>query len=136
MNMSKQIVFEGENIPVEKLPVPSGWRLLVGMVKIETKTAGGIVLTDEHVKGQEYLRSVGKVLAVGSECYRHPKFQGGIPIESRDPEPWVKVGDVVLVGQYSGQAIKCLDGTDAQTLKLLNDDEILAIIQDINILDR
>lgn len=131
--MSK-IKFEGENIPVEKLPKPSGWRVLVGMFKIENTTAGGIILTDEHRKGREYLRSVAKVLAVGNECYRHPKFQGGIPIETRNPEPWAKVGDVVLIGQYSGQVVNVNDGDESQTLKLLNDDEILAVIPDISVL--
>lgn len=131
----KEITFEGENIPVNKLPSPSGWRLLVGMLKINETSAGGIILTDEHRKGQEYLRSVAKVLAVGSECYRDPKFQAGVPIDKRSPDPWVNVGDIVLIGQYTGQTIGCLDGNEPQTLKLLNDDEVLAVIPDLSVLN-
>jgi len=131
-----KIVFEGEGIPLDKLPQPSGWRVLVGMCKIDERTAGGIILTEEHIRGQQYLRSIAKILAVGAECYRHPKFQGGVSIETRDPDPWVKVGDVVMIGQYAGQSVSCLDGTDPQTLKLLNDDEILAVIPDVNTLNR
>jgi len=129
-----EVKFEGENIAPEKLPIPSGWRLLVGMIKIESKSAGGIILTDEHVQGQGYLRSVAKVLAVGSESYRDPKFQAGIPIDAREPTPWVNVGDIVMIGQYSGQAITCLYDNEPQTLKFLNDDEIIAVIPDISVL--
>ena len=129
------ITFEGEHISKDKLPIPTGWRVLIGMLKVEEKTAGGIILTDEYRKGSEYLRSMAKVLAVGNECYKHSKFQGGIPVEKREPKPWVNVGDVVLVGQYAGQAIVCVgDDKEPQTLKLLNDDEILAVIPDVNVL--
>ena len=128
-------IFEGESIPPDKLPQPSGWRILVGMLRIEETTASGIVLPKEHREGQEYLRSMAKVLAVGSYAYQHEKFQGGVPIETRQPEPWVKVGDIVLVGQYAGQSVSCLDNNEPQSLKLLNDDEILCVIPDIEIIN-
>lgn len=133
--MIKNFEFEGDNVPVDKLPKPVGWRVLVGMLKVETTTAGGIVLTEETRKMSEYLRSVAKVLAIGPSCYKDPKFQGGIPLETKDPEPWVKVGDIVHIGQYAGQKV-VLDGSDGnpQTLKLLNDDEILAVVPDLNLL--
>lgn len=126
--------FEGERIDKDRLPVPAGWRLLVGMFKIEERTTGGIILTEEHRKGREYLRSLAKVLAVGDECYNHPKFQGNVPIDQRAPKPWAKVGDVVLIGQYAGQTVVVDDGNDTATLRLLNDDEILAVIPDVTIL--
>ena len=128
------MIFEGENIDKEKLPIPSGWRLLVGMLKIEEKTAGGILLTDEHVRGKSYLRNIAKVLAVGKDCYLEPKFQGGISLTERTPSQWVKVGDVVMIGQYSGQEVKCIENGAIHTLKILNDDEILAIIPDMALL--
>ena len=129
------IQFEGENIAKDRLPKPVGWRVLVGMLKIDEKTAGGIILTDEHRKGREYLRSMAKVLAVGDGCYQHPKFQGGVSIEQHVPEPWVKEGDVVLINQYSGQSISCNgDDGEQQSLRIFNDDEILAVIPDVNVL--
>lgn len=127
--------FEGEGISPDKLPKPSGWRVLIGMLKIEQQTNGGIILTDDTIETKSYLRSVGRVLAVGDGCYQHDKFQGGIPLEKRKPEPWANVGDIVMVGQYAGQAVKCLDSGETQTLKLLNDDEILAVIPDLDIID-
>ena len=129
--------FEGENIPPATLPKPAGWRVLVGMLKIEDKTEAGIILTQSHKEGKEYLRSMAKVLAVGEGAYRHDKFQGGISMEKRTPEPWAKVGDIVLVGQYAGQSINVIDLSDhsPQSLKLLNDDEILAVIPDMEIIN-
>lgn len=126
--------FEGENIEQSRLPVPAGWRLLVGMYKVEERTAGGIILTEEHRKGREYLRSLAKVLAVGDECYNHPKFQGNVPVDQRAPKPWAKVGDVVMIGQYAGQSVVVEEGDDTATLRILNDDEILAVIPDVNVL--
>lgn len=126
--------FEGEDVAPERLPKPSGWRVLVGMYRIEERTAGGIILTDEHRKGREYLRSLAKVLALGEEAYRHPKFNGGIALEQREPKPWVNVGDVVMIGQYTGQSVVIDDEGETQTLRLLNDDEILAVIPDVTIL--
>ena len=128
-------IFEGESIPPDKLPVPSGWRILVGMLKIEEKSQGGILLTEDYREGREYLRSMAKILAVGSYAYQHEKFQGGVSIENRQPEPWVKVGDIVLVGQYAGQSVSCLDNNEPQSLKLLNDDEIFCVIPDIEIIN-
>lgn len=128
----KKVNFEGENISPELLPQPSGWRLLVGMLEIESKSTGGIILTDEHVKGQGYLRNIAKVLAVGNGCYKEPKFQAGIPLNVREPSPWVKIGDVVMISQHVGQIVVCLDNNEPKTLKLLNDDEVLAVIPDIS----
>jgi co-chaperonin GroES (HSP10) len=131
----KTVNFEGQDLPREQLPQPAGWRILVGLVKIEEKTTGGILLVEDYKKGREYLRSVGKVLAVGSEAYLHEKFGGGIPLQVREPKPWVSVGDVVMIGQYAGQTISVLDvDGNVQNLKLLNDDEVLAVIPDLGVL--
>ena len=128
-----QVTFEGEEFQPEQLPIPVGWRLLVGMVKVETKTDSGIILGTDYKKEMEYLRSVGKVLAVGPEAYKHEKFQGGISLEKRNPTPWVSVGDIVVVGQYSGQTIHVVgkDG-EVQKLRFFNDDEVIGLIPDVN----
>lgn len=125
------IEFDGENIDYNKLPKPSGWRILVGSVRVSKKSAGGIILTDSTQDIQKFGRFVAKVLAVGSECYNHEKFQGGVSIKERQPERWAKVGDYVIVGQYAGQSIPVFDeNEDVVNLKLLNDDEILATVKE------
>lgn len=130
------VTFEGEHIPRNKLPIPAGFRLLIGMIKVEETTNGGIVLVEEYRQGREYLRSIGKVLAVGKDAYYHPKFQGGVDVQEATPEPWVKVGDIVCIGQYAGQAMTLLDKDgNTHTVKLLNDDAVLAIIPDISAID-
>ena len=70
----------------QKLPKPSGWRLLV--------------------------------MDMGDLCYKdQEKFPTG---------PWCKKKDWVLFGRYAGARIK-IDGGE---LRLLNDDEIMAVIED------
>jgi co-chaperonin GroES (HSP10) len=131
----KEVKFEGEHLQSSELPRPAGWRILVGMVKVETKTDSGIVLMESTKKDMEYLRSVGKVLAVGPDAYKHEKFQGGISLEQREPKPWAVVGDTVVVGQYSGQTIHVVgeDG-DIQKLRFFNDDEVIGVIDDVSVL--
>lgn len=127
--------FEGEHIPAESLPIPTGWRILVGMLKVENTTEGGIVLTTKTVEEKEYLRYMAKVLAVGSSAYIQPRFQGEIPVTEKTPKPWVNVGDVILIRQYAGQNISCLHDGEPQDLRLLNDDEVLAVIPDVTVID-
>ena len=47
------MIFEGEQIPAEKLPKPKGFRVLVGMLKIEDKTEGGILIPTKTVEVKE-----------------------------------------------------------------------------------
>jgi co-chaperonin GroES (HSP10) len=130
--MNKNFRFEAENIPPDKLPAPVGWRLLVGMIKIENVSSGGILIMDETIEKESYIRCIGKVLAVGDDCYNHPKFQGGLDLKERTPQHWAKVGDIVLIGQYTGLKVNLVDDTgETQAVKLINDDEVLAVINDI-----
>ena len=129
------MIFEGEQIPAEKLPKPKGFRILVGMLKIEEKTEGGILLPTKTVEEKEYLRDIGKVLAMAPWCYRSPNFQGQILLTEREPEPWVKVGDVIAMRKYAGQKIRCKYGGESQELVFINDDEVLGEIPDTEIID-
>jgi co-chaperonin GroES (HSP10) len=101
------------------LPEPVGYRLLVHPAKIAQKTAGGIVMVDETLELGRHVQFVAEVLAVGPDCYAHPKFMGA--------EPWCKVGDWVLVRQYSGMSFKLKDADGMPIdIRVLNDDEVLA----------
>jgi co-chaperonin GroES (HSP10) len=128
------MIFEADNIPADKLPKPSGWRILVAPVKIKEKTDGGIVLVDESKKTAEYFRDIGRVLAMGTGCYEHPKFQGGVPIQDKTPEPWCKVGDVISYNSYTGKDI-ALNYDGVCKLKVINDDEVVAVITDLSLFD-
>lgn len=105
------------------MPVPVLWRLLIEPVKVEETTAGGIVLAPETQKAKEYLRYVGKVLAIGAGAYQHSKFA--------DCQVKLEVGDWVIYQTYAGFDIKILDAQgQPRTLRFINDDEVMAIAPD------
>lgn len=105
------------------LPInPVGYRILIEPLKAVEKSKGGIILATETQEAQGHLMYVGKVVAMGGDCYRHPKFNG---------ISWCQVGDYVAHGRYSGQKIEVKDGEGGYTAyRLLNDDEVLANIAD------
>ena len=110
-----------EKVPIEKkehskLPQPTGWRLLVLPFKMSEKTKGGIIHTETTLERQQVASTCGLVLAMGSQCYDKEKFPDG---------PWCKKGDWVIFARYAGSRIQ-IDGGE---VRLLNDDEVLATIE-------
>ena len=103
---------------VEKIPQPSGWRMVLFPLKLEGKTKGGVLLTDDTVTESQVTTNICKVLKMGPECYKDKeKFPSG---------PWCKEGDWVLITRYAGSRIR-IDGGE---LRIINDDEILAVVDD------
>lgn len=86
-------------------------RVIVKRLENETKTSSGIVLPDNAAEKPDQ----GEVLAVG-------------PGKRNDKgdliTPDVKVGDRVLFGKYSGQAVK----VDGQEVLVMKEDDIFAIV--------
>jgi len=75
-----------EHLPTEKvlerLPDPTGWRILVLPYKGQGKTKGGVILTDETMQERTYTTVTGLVLKVGPDAYKD---------EKRFPDgPWCK----------------------------------------------
>jgi len=124
--------FNGDN--VENLPQPAGYRVLVGRMKLEEKTQGGIILPDEITKAKENNLSIMKVLALGNLAYKAKSFK----VDDHDDAPtapWCKVGDVVLVSKYTGLDVLVTDNEGSiETLKIINDDEVISVVSDINAL--
>jgi chaperonin GroES len=101
-----------------KLPLPTGWRILVLPFKGKKKTKGGIYYSDEQIERQQLATVCGNVLAMGPDCYKdNEKFPRG---------PWCKKGDWVIFARYAGSRFKIEGGE----VRLLNDDEIIATIKD------
>ena len=71
----------------EKLPKPTGWRMLILPFKLNEKTKGGLYLGQETLERQQVGSTCGLVLAQGPHCYDKEKFPEG---------PWCKVGDWVV----------------------------------------
>jgi chaperonin GroES len=99
-----------------KLPQPTGWRLLVLPFKMKDKTKGGLLLGQETLERQQVGSNCGMVLKTGPHCYDKERYPEG---------PWCKKGDWVIFARYAGSRIQ-IDGGE---VRLLNDDEILATIQ-------
>ena len=101
----------------DKLPQPTGWRLIVLPFKMDEKTKGGIIMNETTLEKQQVASQCGNVLAMGPQCYTD---------KERYPEgPWCKVGDWVIFARYAGSRIQIEGGE----IRLLNEDEILATIK-------
>jgi co-chaperonin GroES (HSP10) len=107
-----------EETVIDRIPVPTGWRIVILPYKGATKSKGGIVLADKTLERQQLTTVCGYVLAVGDLAYADTvKFPNGA---------WCKKGDWVVFGRYAGARLP-IDGGE---IRILNDDEILARIND------
>ena len=87
-------------------------RVVIRRKEEETKTAGGIVLPGSATEKPQQ----GEVLAVGH----------GRLLDNGDLRPLdLKVGDVVVFGQYSGQTIKI----DGEELLIMQESEIFGVFE-------
>ena len=101
---------------LDRMPDPTGWRLLILPYRGKGKTDGGIYLPDKVVEESTVSTQVGYVLKVGALAYQDSeKFPAG---------PWCEQGDWVMFARYSGSRFR-IDGGE---VRILNDDEILAKI--------
>ena len=103
---------------IDRMPSPTGWRLLVLPYRGKGKTEGGLYLPDKVVEDNQISTQVGFVLKMGPMAYKDPeKFPSG---------PWCAEKDWVMFARYAGSRFK-IDGGE---VRILNDDEILAKIQE------
>ena len=104
----------------ERVPNPTGWRVLVMPYKGREKTVGGVYVPDETRDRESVATVVAYVIKVGPLAYKDPDKFGG------ECEPWCKEGDWVCIGRYAGSRFK-LDGGE---VRIINDDEVIATILD------
>mgnify|MGYP001028099881 FL=1 len=103
---------------LERMPQPTGWRLLILPYRGKGVTDGGIILSGKTLDDGQLQTVVGYVLKVGDSAYKD---------ESKFPEgPWCEQGDWVIFARYAGSRFRIEGGE----VRLLNDDEILARIDD------
>jgi len=103
---------------LERLPKPTGWRILILPYTLPESTKGGVILSDETRTREQLATNIGYVVSLGPDAYADKdKFPDGA---------WCKKGDWVMFGRYAGSRFK-IDGAEP---RLLNDDEILAVIDD------
>jgi len=106
-----------ETPSLEKLPQPTGWRILILPYKGKAKTESGVYLPDAHIDREALATVCGYVLKVGPLAYKDDSKFG-------DTGAWCKEKDWVIFGRYAGSRFKIEGGE----VRLLNDDEILATI--------
>lgn len=103
---------------LERLPQPTGWRVLVMPYQGKAKTASGLYIPEEVRERESVATVVAYVMKLGPLAYKDPDKFGP------DPEPWCKEGQWVCIGRYSGSRFK-IDGGE---VRIINDDEVIATI--------
>ena len=124
--LAKQKAVEEAKSEHDKLPKPTGWRILIMPYNPPTKTKGGVELPDEVHERERIATVAGLVLAVGPLAYKDSSKFSDPNNPDAKWEPWCKEKDWILFSRYSGSRFN-IDGGD---LRILNDDEVLAVIDD------
>ena len=101
-----------------KLPEPQGWKLLIALPKVSSKTAGGIYKPENVLQYEETGSIIGLVIAKGDLAYADPKkFPNG---------SWCNEGDYIIMRSYSGTRMRIA----GQEFRLINDDTVEAVVSD------
>jgi len=102
---------------LDRLPTPTGYRILVLPYAGPKKTKGGLYLSDKTQATIQMTTVCAYVLKVGDLAYKDKeKFPNG---------PWCNKDDWVIFGRYAGARFKIEGGE----VRILNDDEIIARIK-------
>jgi len=102
---------------LEKLPNPTGWRILVMPFQVKEETKGGIIIAQEALDRARVATQVGYVLKMGDLCYEDK--------ERYPTGPWCKEKDWVIFARYAGSRMEIEGGE----IRMLNDDEVLGTIK-------
>ena len=104
---------------LERMPQPTGWRMLVLPYKGKGVSKGGIALTRETLDREALATVVAYVVKMGPLCYDNKEKYGDTP--------WCEEKQWVLIGRYSGARFKLEDGEE---VRIINDDEVIGTIVD------
>ena len=103
---------------LDRMPQPTGWRMLILPYRGKGVTSGGIAITNSTLDEDQIQTVVGYVLRQGPLAYADKgKFPKG---------PWCKEKDWVVFPRYAGSRFKIEGGE----VRILNDDEVIATISD------
>ena len=103
---------------LERMPNPTGWRMLILPYRGKERTDGGIYLPEKVRDDGQIQTVVGYVLKQGPLAYKDKeKFPAG---------PWCAERDWVIFARYAGSRFRIEGGE----VRLINDDEVLGTISD------
>lgn len=105
-----------EKSVLERMPQPTGWRILCLPYRARPKTKGGIILAKETVERESLATLVAYVVKKGPLCYSDTEKYG---------KQWCENGDYILISRYAGARFKLHDGSE---VRIINDDEVIATI--------
>tara|TARA_Y100001938_G_C8054196_1_gene413536 strand:+ start:1031 stop:1477 length:447 start_codon:yes stop_codon:yes gene_type:complete len=110
---------------VDRLPQPTGWRILIMPFRPPAKSDGGILLAPKTIEEDVIQTQVGYVLKAGPLAYKDKeRYPSG---------PWCKETDWVIFARYAGSRFRLNGDKKAafgSEVRMLNDDEILGTILD------
>tara|TARA_R110000823_G_scaffold236818_1_gene362435 strand:+ start:196 stop:615 length:420 start_codon:yes stop_codon:yes gene_type:complete len=107
-----------DNTLLERMPDPTGWRLLILPYRGKGTTDGGIHLPDKILEEGQIQTVVAYVIKQGPLAYRDKeKFPDGA---------WCKEKDWIILARYAGSRLRIEGGE----VRIINDDEVLATIRD------
>mgnify|MGYP000878171014 CR=1 FL=1 len=103
---------------IERLPQPTGYRLLIIPYYPSEKTKGGLYVPDQVRDREAFATVAAYVVKLGPDAYKdEQKFPTG---------PWCSEKEWVLIGRYAGNRFK-VEGLE---VRIINDDNIIATILD------
>lgn len=103
----------------ERLPQPTGWRILVMPYQGKEVTDKGVIIPDQIRQREALATVVAYVLKIGPLAYKAPDKFG-------DGGSWCKEGDWICIGRYAGSRFSLED----MEVRIINDDEVIATILD------
>ena len=106
-----------EQSVLDRMPQPTGWRMLVLPYAGKLHSKGGIVFTKETLDKEALASVVAFVVKQGPLCYGDKAKYGD--------KKWCEEKQWVLIGRYSGARFKLDDGAEC---RIINDDEVIATI--------
>jgi|TARA_R100001530_G_scaffold26568_1_gene21316 co-chaperonin GroES (HSP10) len=107
-----------DNTLLERMPNPTGWRLLILPYRGKGTTDGGIHLPDKTLEEGQIQTVVAYVIKQGPLAYKDKeKFPDGA---------WCKEKDWIILARYAGSRLRIEGGE----VRIINDDEVLATILD------
>jgi chaperonin GroES len=101
----------------DRVPKPTGWRILVMPYMGKEKTEGGIHVPDSIREKESRATVVAYVVKMGSLAYKDVDKFG-------TDGDWCKEGDWVCIGRYAGSRFQIEGGE----VRIINDDEVIATI--------
>ena len=110
---------------IDRLPQPTGWRVLIAPFNPPKKSKGGILLNQKTLDEDAIQTNVGYVLRMGPVAYADK--------ERYPTGPWCEEKQWVIFARYAGSRFRLNDEKRAafgSEVRILNDDEILGTIID------